>query len=248
MPATIAEAELPMPWVRGISLPMEILSAGISTPYFRAVPMAVSITRLVSSSGSTFRKPSRKLISHRSLSDASIYRNFSSARPTESNPGPRFALVAGTLNWCVAIFSDAFYIVYNLILIVLQHFRFLCNTVYGGLMILHTVSSQYCDYGRTFFNHDVFQSPEHLYNTCLRPRFCKPTLCRCKIFIRIKYLIISNSFNPPAVFIAGGCCEIPAGRVSDTDGSRHRLRLLNHFVIDDGCRTRRFKTIYFWKL
>src|SRR5699024_2783786 len=125
---------------------MEILSAGIVTTYFRAVSIAVSITRLVSSSASTFRKQSRKLTSHRSLSDASIYRNVSSARPKESNPGPMFALVAGTLNWCVAIFSDAFYIVYNLILIVRQHFRFLCNTVDGGLRILQTVSSQYCDY------------------------------------------------------------------------------------------------------
>src|SRR5699024_11836919 len=98
--------------------------------------------------------------------------------PKESNPGPRFALVAGTLNWCVAIFSDAFYIVYNLILIVRQHFRFLCNTLDGGLRILQTVSSQYCDYGRTFFNPAVFQRPEHPGNTCDRPRSCKHTLCR----------------------------------------------------------------------
>src|SRR5699024_12589538 len=137
--------------------PIESLSSCNYTPHFRAVPMAVSITRFASSCGSTFKKPSRKLISRRSLSDASIYRNFSSARPTESNPGPRFALVAGTLNRCVAIFSDAFYIVYNLILIVRQHFRFLCNTVDGGLRILQTVSGQYCDYGRTFFNPAVFQ-------------------------------------------------------------------------------------------
>src|SRR5699024_2651002 len=157
MPATIAEAELPMPCVRGISLPMKILSGGISKPYFLAVPMAVSITRLVSSSGSTFRKSSWNLMSHCSLSDASIYRNFSSARPMESNPGPRFALVAGTLNWCVVIFSDAFYIVYDLVLVIRQHFRLLCNPVDGGLRILQPVSGKYCDYGRPFFNLAVFK-------------------------------------------------------------------------------------------
>lgn len=40
MPATIAEAELPMPWVSGISLPIYIFKAGISLPYFRAVAIA----------------------------------------------------------------------------------------------------------------------------------------------------------------------------------------------------------------
>src|SRR5699024_3393558 len=88
--------ELPKPCVKGISLLISTLNGGIVCLNFEATLFATLATKFCSLFGKTFKKTSLKLNCQLSAGDALTVRNLLRANPIESNPTPKFAVVAGT--------------------------------------------------------------------------------------------------------------------------------------------------------